>query len=244
MPEISALVEAGKATAGAPLGPALGPLGVNIGDIVAKINEKTKGYSGMKVPVTVVVDSSTKEFEIKVGSPPTSALIKKEINLQKGTGNPKTDFVGNITMAQIKNVAEMKVDNLTSTDIKAASKEIIGTCDSMGVKVEGKRAKEIMADVDAGAFDSVFGASGKVEKKEESIVEKVVDAVEDAVEAVEEAVGLKPHEEKAEEKEAAAEEKKGEAKEEKKEEIKEAPAEVPKEEKTEEASEEKKEEAK
>lgn len=243
MPEISALVEAGKATAGAPLGPALGPLGVNIGDIVAQINEKTKSYSGMKIPVTVIVDSSTKEFEIKVGSPPTSALIKKEINLQKGTGNPKTDFVGNISMEQIKNVAKMKVDNLTSTDIKAASKEIIGTCDSMGVKVEGKRAKEIMADVDAGAFDSVFGASGKEEKKEEGIVEKVVDAVEDVVEAVEEAIGLKPHEEKKEaaEKEVPKEEPAAE----KKKEVKEGPAaEEAKEEKTEEASEEKKEEVK
>ncbi|MCR4369244.1 MAG: 50S ribosomal protein L11, partial [archaeon] len=77
MAEISALIEGGKATAGAPLGPALGPLGVNIGEIVAKINEKTKSYAGMKVPVTIEVDSK-KHYEITVGSPPTSALITKE----------------------------------------------------------------------------------------------------------------------------------------------------------------------
>ena len=78
MPKIKAMVEGGKATAGAPLGPALGPLGVNIGQVVAKINEQTKKFEGMTVPVEVDVNPSKKTFEIFVGSPPTSALIKKQ----------------------------------------------------------------------------------------------------------------------------------------------------------------------
>ena len=154
MPEISALIEGGKATAAAPLGPALGPMGVNIGDIVNEINEKTKNYSGMKVPVKVIINSATKAFEVEVGSPPTSALIKKEAGIAKGTGNPKTDFVANLTIDQVKNVAKMKMDTLGAKDIKAACKEVMGSCDSMGVTIEGKRAKETMKDVAAGKYDS------------------------------------------------------------------------------------------
>lgn len=81
---IPALVEGGKATAGPPLGPALGPLGVNIGQIIAEINEKTKAYNGITVPVKVIVDKDSKKFEVEVGSPPTSALIKKELGITKG----------------------------------------------------------------------------------------------------------------------------------------------------------------
>ena len=154
MPEISVLIEGGKATAAAPLGPALGPMGVNIGEIVNEINEKTKNYSGMKVPVKVIINSTTKAFEVEIGSPPTSALIKKEAGIAKGTGNPKTDFVANMTIDQVKNVAKMKMDTLGAKDIKAACKEIMGSCDSMGVTIEGKRAKEAMKDVAAGKYDS------------------------------------------------------------------------------------------
>ncbi len=154
MPEISVLIEGGKATAAAPLGPALGPMGVNIGDIVNEINEKTKNYSGMKVPVKVIINSTTKAFEVEIGSPPTSALIKKEAGIAKGTGNPKTDFVANMTIEQVKNVAKMKMDTLGAKDIKAACKEIMGSCDSMGVTIEGKRAKEAMKDVANGKYDS------------------------------------------------------------------------------------------
>ena len=156
MPEISVLIEGGKATAAAPLGPALGPLGVNIGEIVAKINEKTRTYSGMKVPVKINIDSATKKYEISVGSPPTSALICKEAGIEKGTANPKSAFVGNLTMAQVRKIAESKMEYLGGKTIKAASKEIIGSCDAMGVTVEGKRAKETMKDVAAGNYDEML----------------------------------------------------------------------------------------
>ncbi|MBI5159036.1 50S ribosomal protein L11 [Candidatus Micrarchaeota archaeon] len=90
---IPALVEGGKATAGPPLGPALGPLGVNIGQIIAEINEKTKAYNGISVPVKVIVDKDTKKFEVEVGSPPASALIKKELGITKGRQGIKEETV-------------------------------------------------------------------------------------------------------------------------------------------------------
>ena len=84
---IKALVEGGKASAGPPLGPALGPLGVNIMEIINTINDKTKQFSGMKVPVKVIIDPKTKKFEIDMGTPPATSLILKELNLEKGSGS-------------------------------------------------------------------------------------------------------------------------------------------------------------
>ncbi len=141
MAEITAMIEGGKATAGAPLGPQLGPLGVDIGKIISAINEKTKEYSGMKVPITVVIDKK-KNFEIEVGSPPTSALIQKEAKIQKGTGNPKDNFVGNLTVAQVEKIAKMKMDGMNTSNLKSAMRLVAGSCDSMGVTIEGKRAKD------------------------------------------------------------------------------------------------------
>ncbi len=81
--KVSSLVTGGAASAGPPLGPALGPLGVNIMEVINAINEKTKDFEGMKVPVTVIVDSDTKKYEIEIGIPSAAALIMKE------AGNPK-----------------------------------------------------------------------------------------------------------------------------------------------------------
>lgn len=154
MGEVSVMVDAGKATAAAPLGPALGPLGVNIGEVVKEINEKTKSYAGMKVPVKIIVDSK-KNFQVKIGSPPTSALIKKELNLKKGSGNPK-EPVGDLTLEQVKKIAGMKLDGINATSLKKASNEIMGACDSMGVTVNGKRAKLVILEVNSGQHDSLF----------------------------------------------------------------------------------------
>ena len=184
MGEVSALIEGGKATAGAPLGPALGPLGVNIGEVVAKINEKTKSYSGMKVPVTVEVESNGK-YEIVVGSPPTSALIIKEIGAKKGGANQKTDAVGNLSMVQVKKLAEMKIEVLISTDIYSAAREIVGTCNSMAVTVEGKRAKIIQTEFKEGKWDSFFG-KGSSNETVEKAKEQVKEIVEDVKEKIEE----------------------------------------------------------
>ncbi len=156
MPDISVLVEAGKATAAAPLGPALGPLGVNIGLIVAQINEKTKSFSGMKVPVKISIDSK-KNFEISVGSPPTSALIKKEAGLETGAANPKQP-VGNISMEQVVKIAKMKIDSSGSVKLKSVAREVVGVCDSMGITIEEKKAREIQKEIKEGKFDSAFNS--------------------------------------------------------------------------------------
>ena len=154
--KIEALVEGGKASAGPPLGPALGPLGVNIMQIINTINEKTKQFDGMKVPVKVLVDPKTKSFEIEVGTPPASSLIMKELGLEKGSGSAGTHKVGNLTVDQAINVAKMKYDNLLGKELKQKTKEIIGTCVSMGITVEGKSPSEVQKAIDKGEFDSKF----------------------------------------------------------------------------------------
>ena len=150
---VKSLVEGGKATAAPPLGPALGPMGVNIGEVVAKINEKTSAFKGMQVPVEVMIDKDTKKFEIKIGTPPASALLKKEAGIEKGSGNPKEDKVADVLIEQIIKVAKMKESNLLGKTLKERIKEIIGTCNSMGILVEGKQASETIQDVNKGKFD-------------------------------------------------------------------------------------------
>jgi large subunit ribosomal protein L11 len=126
---IEVLVEGGKATAAPPLGPALGPMGVNITAVVDAINDKTKGLAGMQVPVKVIVDTSSKAYEIQVGTPPVSALIKKELGLEKGSVEPGKAQVGRMTPAQANKVAEAKFG---STDPRYVE-QIKGTARSMGI---------------------------------------------------------------------------------------------------------------
>ena len=155
MGELKVMVEGGKATAGAPLGPALGPTGVNIGQVVAAINEKTAGLVGMKVPIVLTINKD-KTFDIKVGMPPMSALIRKECGASKGAANPKTDKVGEITIKQVIKIGEMKFDSINAYKPKAVAKEVMGTCDSMGVHVEGMRAQDAIKALEAGKFDAEF----------------------------------------------------------------------------------------
>jgi large subunit ribosomal protein L11 len=153
---IDALVNGGQATAGPPLGPALGPLGVNVLAIVNKINELTKDFAGMKVPVKIIVDPETKQFEVTMGTPTTSALIVSELKIEKGSGKPNVDKVGNLTMAQVVNLAKKKRSELLAKNLKLAAKEILGSCVSMGVTIEGKDPREVQREVDEGKHDSLF----------------------------------------------------------------------------------------
>ncbi len=155
---IEVLVEGGRASPGPPLGPALGPMGVNVVQVVAKINEKTKAYEGMKVPVKVLIDPKTKTFEIKVGTPPTSALLVKEIKAEKGSGAPNTQKVGNITIEQAIKVANMKQDSLMGKDLKMRVLEVIGVCVSSGITVEGKEPKAIQKEIKEGKWDAKFAS--------------------------------------------------------------------------------------
>jgi len=149
------LVPGGKASAGPPLGPALGPLGVNVAQVVAKINEQTKDLNGMQVPVKVIVKSRT-EFEIEVGTPPTSALIIKEMGLEKGTGD--NNAVGNITMEQVLKIANIKRKGLLSKTLKHAASEVIGTAGSVGATIDGMPSKEAQLAVASGKYDEILEA--------------------------------------------------------------------------------------
>ncbi len=150
---ISSLVTGGKASAGPPLGPALGPMGVNIMEVIKAINEKTKDFEGMKVPVTVSVFPDTKKWEIEIGIPSAAALVLKEAGLQKGSGTSGTDWVGDIGMDTVVKVAKTKLEKSYASSIKSVSKEIIGTCLCLGIKIEGKSPKEITAEINDGKWD-------------------------------------------------------------------------------------------
>jgi large subunit ribosomal protein L11 len=153
---VEALVNGGKATAGPPLGPALGPLGVNVLAIVNKINEITKDFSGMKVPVKISVDTDNKEFEVTVGTPTTSALLVSELGVTKGSSTPNTDKIGNISLEQAVRIAKVKTNDVLARDLKAAVKEVLGTSVSMGVTVEGRDPREVQKDIDEGKYDELL----------------------------------------------------------------------------------------
>lgn len=154
MEEVEVLVEGGKASAGPPIGPALGPLGLNVVEVVKKINEVTKDFEGMKVPVKIMVDPTTKNYELKVGTPPASALIMKRAGIEKGTGDENP--VGNITMKDVMEIAKMKKDDLLGRGLREKAKEIIGTCVSMGVTIEGMKGKDIIKKIEEGSYEELF----------------------------------------------------------------------------------------
>ena len=152
---VEVLVPGGKATAGPPIGPALGPLGINVKAVVDEINKRTATFNGMQVPVRIDVDEK-KSFTITVGIPPTTALIKKEVNIEKGSPEPNVKIVGDLPMEAAVRIAKMKGNDMLAYDLKHAVKEVVGTCVSLGVNVDGRRPKEILAAIDAGTYDAVL----------------------------------------------------------------------------------------
>ncbi len=151
------IIEGGKATAGPPIGSSLGPLGLNVLMVVEKINEVTAEFMGMRVPVEVTVNTDTKEFSVKVGTPSVAALIVKEAAVGKGSGNPGKEYVGNISMDSAIKITKIKMPDLRAKTLKAALKQVVGTCVSMGIKVDGKDPKQVIKDIDSGLYDSMLG---------------------------------------------------------------------------------------
>ena len=164
--KVDVMVEGGKASAGPAMGQAFGPLGVNIQEILEEINKKTADFKGMKVPVSVVVDTDDKSFELEIGTPPVSELIKKEIGLQKGAGLQKLKKVANISMEEVVKVSRMKSDSMLSRELKASVKSVVGSCGALGVLVESKTPKEINGDIDSGKYDDIINGD-KREASEE-----------------------------------------------------------------------------
>lgn len=166
MAQIKLLVEGGQMTPTPALSQKLGPMGINIGQVISKVNQATTDFKGLKVPVELVVDAKTKAFEVKVFSPPTSELIKKELGLQKGSGEQKKVQMGNLSIEQAISVAKTKMQNLLCKDLKAAVKSVVGTCASLGILVENRLASEVGKDIDEGKYDKEIAAE-KVETSPE-----------------------------------------------------------------------------
>ncbi|SEL63196.1 50S ribosomal protein L11 [Haloferax larsenii] len=152
---IEVLVPGGKANPGPPLGPELGPTPVDVQDVVNQINDQTAAFDGMEVPVTVEYEDDG-SFSIEVGVPPTAALVKDEVGFDTGSGEPQKDFVADMSIEQLKKVAEQKSSDLLAYDLKNASKEVAGTCASLGVTIEGQDAREFKERIDGGEFDDQF----------------------------------------------------------------------------------------
>jgi large subunit ribosomal protein L11 len=150
---VSTLVEGGSASAGPPLGPELGPLPADVGDVVQAINEKTKDFEGMEVPVDVEVNEETGDFTVEVGKPPAAALIKDVVGFETGSGEPNLNKVADMSFSQACRVARMKSTDLLGMDLRGCVKEIIGTAHSMGVTVDGREAYEVQQEIDAGEYD-------------------------------------------------------------------------------------------
>jgi large subunit ribosomal protein L11 len=152
---IEALVPGGKATPGPPLGPELGPTPVDVQAVVQEINDQTAAFDGTEVPVTVTYEDDG-SFEIDVGVPPTAALVKDEAGFETGSGEPQKDFVADLSVEQVKQIAEQKLPDLLAYDLKGAAKEVVGTCTSLGVTIEGENPREFKERIDAGEYDDVF----------------------------------------------------------------------------------------
>jgi large subunit ribosomal protein L11 len=130
-------IQAGKANPAPPIGPALAPHGVNIMAFCKDYNARTSNRMGEIIPadITIFVDGSFK-FELK--SPPAAIMIKKAAGVEKGAAHPKVDKVGQITKAQLKEIAEVKFKDMNANDIEAAIRQLEGTARNMGIKVVEK----------------------------------------------------------------------------------------------------------
>ena len=131
--QIKLQIAGGQANPAPPVGPALGQHGVNIMDFCKAFNDKTKSQQGTVLPVIIDVYAD-RSFDFVVKSPPASFLIKKIAKLKKGSGEPNKEKVGSLTLDQLKEIAEIKKEDLSANDIEAAAKIIAGTARSMGVK--------------------------------------------------------------------------------------------------------------
>ncbi|WP_428263241.1 50S ribosomal protein L11 [Haliangium sp.] len=127
-------VEAGKANPTFPVGPALGPHGVNIMQFCKEFNARTQGQAGLIIPAVITVYAD-RSFTFVTKTPPAAILLKKAAKLEKGSGEPNKEKVGRVTRQQIQEIAETKMPDLNTSDLEAAMRSVMGTARSMGIEV-------------------------------------------------------------------------------------------------------------
>ena len=132
--KIKVQVPGGQATPAPPVGTALGPHGVNIGQFVQQFNDRTKDMAGTTIPVVITVFSD-RTFEVITKSPPAAVLLKQAAQIAKGSGNPKLEKVGSVTTEQLKEIARVKYEDLNAPNIDQAALIIAGTARNMGIEV-------------------------------------------------------------------------------------------------------------
>ncbi|MDA3836279.1 MAG: 50S ribosomal protein L11 [Nanoarchaeota archaeon] len=152
--QVKLLVDGGAMKPGPAVSQSLGPAGINVNDVIAKVNEATKGFSGMQVPVTITVDTKNKTFDIEVLSPPISGMLKKEAGITKGSGIQKKVNSANLSIEQIIKVANNKLPNLLCKDLKAAVKIAVGSAGALGMLIESKSHTEIQEEINNGVYDT------------------------------------------------------------------------------------------
>ena len=155
---IKLLVEGGKMAPGPAVAQQLGPMGINLGQLISDVNSKTSDFKGVTVPVHLDVDPSTKEVKIKVLSPPTSELLKKELGLEKASGARIKQQVGNMAIEQVISVSKQKHDSMLSREFKSTVKSVIGTCQALGILIESKTPKEVLEEISEGKYSEVINA--------------------------------------------------------------------------------------
>ncbi len=166
--KLDLMVEGGKATVGPAVAQKLGPLKINMQEVLTKVNEKTQAFKGMQVPVKLTVDTETKEVEVEVGTPPTCELIKKELKLEKGSGEPNKKKVANMSIEQVIKVAKMKQESFFTKNKTSAVKCVIGSANSLGILVEGKTGEELVPKINGGKFKEEI-EKGETETSPEKI---------------------------------------------------------------------------
>lgn len=193
---IKLLVEGGSMKPGPTLAQKIGPLGLNMGKLISDVNTATKNFAGMRVPVTVDIDTKTKGFKVAVSAPPTAELLKKELGAEKGTGASKKVKIGNASIEQIIEVAQTKI--ALEKNLKSAVKTTLGSCVALGIIVEDKDPKEVIKEVDKGIYDKEIANPKKTSPEKLAKLKEYFDGIKKN----QEALLKKEEEEKA--KEAAA----------------------------------------
>jgi large subunit ribosomal protein L11 len=150
---VKALVTGGSASGGPPIGPAVGPTGINIKDVVDEVNAKTMVFKGLTVPVRIECDPETKQFEIFVETPSTASLLLKELGAEKGSSANLEQRIGDLTLEQVMSVARAKKEIYMDRTFKKSVKSVLGTALSIGATVEGEDPRIIQKKIDEGAYD-------------------------------------------------------------------------------------------